>query len=54
MQILSDIAIQAWFSSAVYELNDYFRHLTKTQWGIVSAGSLLFGILCLRSVTVRD
>ena len=54
MEILSDLSIQSWLSTALYELNDYFRHLTKTQWGIVSAGSLLFGILCLRSVTVRD
>lgn len=54
MEILSDFSVQLWFSAALYELHDYFRHLTKTQWGLVSAGSLLFGILCLRSVTVRD
>lgn len=54
MEILSDLSIQSWLSAALYELNNYFRHLTKTQWGIVSAGSLLFGILCLRSATVRN
>lgn len=54
MDILSNLSVQSWFSAALYELHDYFQHLNKTQWVILSAGSLLFGVLCLRGVTVRD
>ncbi len=43
MEFWSDFWVQSWFSTALFELQDYFRHLTKTQWGIVSAGSFLFG-----------
>lgn len=54
MQVLAEIALQSWFSDAVYELKDYFRHLSSTQWGVLCVASVAFGFLCLRGFTIRD
>jgi hypothetical protein len=53
VELLYD-SIQIWLSGAIYELKDYFRHLTVTQRGLISAASVVFGFLCLRGFTVRD
>jgi hypothetical protein len=54
MEIFSDFSVQIWFADAIYELKDYFRQLTSTQWGIICAASVVFGFLCLRGFTIRD
>jgi hypothetical protein len=51
--LLATFSLSGWFFDAWAELVRCFNHMNTTQWGIVSASSVIFGFLCLRGSDVN-
>jgi hypothetical protein len=51
--ILAAFSLSGWFFDAWAELTRCFNHMNTTQWGIVSAASVVFGFLCLKGSGVN-
>ena len=51
--ILAAFSLSGWFFDAWAELTRCFNRMDTTQWGIVSAASVVFGFLCLRGSDVN-
>jgi len=53
MELLSFFDLQAWYSTASYEFNQYFKKIGKVE--VLTLGSLVLaaGLICMRGFQIR-
>ena len=51
--LLANISLSTWFFEAWAELVEHFHKMNATQWGVLSASTVIFGFLCLKGTGIN-